>query len=94
MAGPRDDHTKWSKSERDKYHMLSLTWNLKYDTGELIYETETDSQREQTCGCQEGGGVRVWVCGWQMQTIIHRMDKQKGPTVEHRELYSTSCDEL
>ena len=37
-------------------------WNLKYDTNELIYETETDSKRhrEQTCGCQRGG--RVW--GW------------------------------
>ena len=31
-------------------------WNLKDDTNELIYETETDSQREQTCGCQGGGG--------------------------------------
>ena len=32
-------------------------WNLKYDTNELTYETETDSQTEQTCGCQGGGGV-------------------------------------
>ena len=35
-------------------------WNLKYDTNELICETETDPQtREQTCGCQGdrvGGG--------------------------------------
>ena len=27
-----------------------------------------------------------------MQTVIHRMDKQQGPTVEHRELDSKSCD--
>ena len=27
-----------------------------------------------------------------MQTIIYRMDKQQGPTVEHRELYLISCD--
>ena len=26
-----------------------------------------------------------------MQTIIHRMDKQQGPTVEHRELQAISC---
>ena len=32
-------------------------WNLKYDTNEPTYETETDSQREQTCGCQEGRQV-------------------------------------
>ena len=24
MDGPRDYHTKWSKSEKDKYHMSSL----------------------------------------------------------------------
>ena len=27
-----------------------------------------------------------------MQTIIYRMDKQQGPTVKCRELYSISCD--
>ena len=28
----------------------------------------------------------------QMQTIIYRMDKQQGPAIEHRLLYSISCD--
>ena len=27
--GSRDYHTKWSQSQRDKYHVLSLMWNLK-----------------------------------------------------------------
>ena len=27
-----------------------------------------------------------------MQTIMYRMDKQQGPTVEHKGLYSLSCD--
>ena len=38
-------------------------WNLKYDTNELIYETETDSlHREQACCCQGGGGVgKGWI---------------------------------
>ena len=27
-----------------------------------------------------------------MQAIIYRTDKQQGPTVQHRELYSISCD--
>ena len=37
-------------------------WNLKYDANELIYETETDLQREQTCGCQEGREMReAWI---------------------------------
>ena len=46
MDGPRDDHTKWSKSERERRIPYDITymWNLKYDTNEPIYETETDSQ--------------------------------------------------
>ena len=47
MGGPRDCHTEWSKSEREKQVPYDITymWNLKYNTNELIYETETDSQR-------------------------------------------------
>ena len=41
IDGPRDYHTKWNK-QKDKYHMISFI-NLKYDTTELICETETDS---------------------------------------------------
>ena len=26
--------------------------------------------------------------------MIYRMDKPQGPTVEHRKLYSVSCDKL
>ena len=46
MDGPRDYHTKWSKSERERQTPYDITymWNLKYDTKELIYERETDSQ--------------------------------------------------
>ena len=38
-------------------------WNLTYDTNELIYKIETDSQhREQICGCQGEEGVgEVWI---------------------------------
>ena len=71
-------------------------WNLKYDTNEPIYETETDSQTQKTDsqtqrtdlwlprGRGSGrDGLGVW--DQQMQTIIYRMDKQQGPTVNHRE---------
>ena len=46
MDGPRDYHTKWSKSERESQITYDITymWNLKYDTNERIYKTETDSQ--------------------------------------------------
>ena len=33
-----------SQKEKDKYHDITYMWNLKYDTNEHIYETETDSQ--------------------------------------------------
>ena len=33
-----------SKSEKYKFHMISLIYNLKYDADELIYKTEADSQ--------------------------------------------------
>ena len=88
--------SKVSQTEKDKYHMISHVWNLKYDTNEPIYETENQRHREQTGGLPRGrggwekGGVGVW--GQQMQTGIHRMDKQQGPTVQQRELYSISCD--
>ena len=46
MDGSRDDHTKWSKPDRERQMSYDIThmWNLKNDTDELIYETETDSQ--------------------------------------------------
>ena len=45
MDGPRDYHTKWSKSERERQIPCDIThmWNLKYDTSESIYKTETQS---------------------------------------------------
>ena len=45
MDEPREYHTKWSKLEKDKYHMLSLICGIfKNDTNELIYKIEIDSQ--------------------------------------------------
>ena len=57
-------------------------------------QKQTHRHREQTCGCQGGGGWGrdgLRVCDQQMQTSIYRMDKQQGPTVQHKELYSISC---
>ena len=46
MDGPRDDHTKESKSERERQIPYGITymWNLKYDTNKHVYETEMDLQ--------------------------------------------------
>ena len=42
MDGPRDDHTK-SEIERQIPCDITYMWDLKYDTNEHVYETETDS---------------------------------------------------
>ena len=46
MDGPRDYHTKPSKSERERQTPYDITymWNLKYDRYEPMYKTETDPQ--------------------------------------------------
>ena len=33
-----------SQKEKNKYHMISHIWNLKYGTNGLIYRKEADSQ--------------------------------------------------
>ena len=51
MDGPRDDHTKWSHSDRERQisYVITYTWNLKKnDTNELIYKTDIDSQIQKT----------------------------------------------
>ena len=75
-------------------------WNLKYDTNELTYKTETDSQTEKPNlwlpKGKRGGGRRDKLGVWDqhIQTTIYKIDKQQGPTVQHRELYSMSCNKL
>ena len=56
---PRDDHTKWSKSERERQTPNGITykWNLRYDTNKLIYKTETHSQTQNRLVVANGGGV-------------------------------------
>ena len=47
MDGPRDCHTEWSKSDRQKEISYDIAYvrNLKRnDTDECIYKTEMDSQ--------------------------------------------------
>ena len=58
MDGARDYHTKWSKSEIERQIPRDITymWNLKYDTNEHIYETETDSQTDNRLVVAKGVG--------------------------------------
>ena len=44
MDGPRDCHTDWSKSDRERYHISLICGIYKNGTNELIYKTEIESQ--------------------------------------------------
>ena len=51
--------------------------------------------REQICGCYGGGVGERWTGSLGLADknyYIQKIDKQQGPTVQHRELYSVSCD--
>ena len=57
MDGPRDDHTKWSKSDREKQIPYDITymWNLKKDTNEFITKhKQTHRLQKQAYGYQKG----------------------------------------
>ena len=44
MDGPRDNDTKWSKSERERQIPYNITymWNRKQDTNEHVSKIETE----------------------------------------------------
>ena len=47
MGGPRDDHTTEVVRQRQVTYDATQMWNLKYDTNELVYKTETYSQTQK-----------------------------------------------
>ena len=70
-------------------------WNLKKnDTNELTYKTERDSQTQKTMLWLLGGRDSQGVWEGHAHTAIFKMDNQKGPTVQHRELCSMFCGSL
>ena len=88
MDVSRDDHTKWSKSERYKYHMRSLTnmWNLReiYTKNLFTKQKWTKKIWSKTYGYQRGNlvgrdGLRVW--DWHTHATIYKIDWQQGPSL-------------
>ena len=82
------------KLEKDKHHMTPLICGISNmaQMNLSMKQKQTHRHREQTYDCQGGrSGVRM---DWdqQMQNMLQGMDKQQDPTVQHRELYSMSCD--
>ena len=75
---------------------ITYMWHLNTDdTDELIYKTEAVSQTQKRNLClpkeKEGRG-KSGIQDWQIQTTKYKVDKQQGPTVQQRELYSVSCN--
>ena len=75
-----------SLMEKDKIsHDITSMWNLKYDTNELIYKTDSQTQRTDVWLPRRRVGeegmdweVRVSRC-----KVLHTVDKQ-GLTAQHR----------
>ena len=74
------------KQERQISYDSTYMWNLKYDTNERIYETQTDSQTERTDlwlpRGRGGRGGKDWELGIsRCKLVYYRMDKQQVCTV-------------
>ena len=77
-----------SEVRQRKTYYITYMWNLKITTNELIYKTETDSQRQKTSFSfpkgKRGGGGKLGVWDKQAHITIYKIDKQQGITVQHR----------
>ena len=87
-----------SQKEKDKCHMISHIWNLKYNTIELIYEIETGRQKIgiDNIGCQGGGFWERDGVGGQGQQTEAFMYRKKNPTksycITQGIIYPVPCD--
>ena len=78
--GQEENGTRWLDGITDSMDIDSRSWWWTGRPGVLRF-----------MGSQRVGHDWATELNW---TIIHRMDKQQGPTVWHRELYPISCDKL
>ena len=58
MDAPRDYDTKWRKSDKDKYHMISLMWNLKYNPMNLFTKQKQTHNHKNKFMFTKGEGGR------------------------------------
>ena len=66
MDGSREDYMKWTKSHRERQIPCDIIymWNPKYDTNQLIYEIETDSDSENKFMLTKGNRGRDKLGVW------------------------------
>ena len=65
MDEPRDYHTEWSKSDRERQILYAITslWNLKNETNESIYidsQTQKTNRLPKGKGTGEGNKLGLW----------------------------------
>ena len=92
MDGPGDSHTKWNKSEKDKYHMISLICGIyENDTNEIIYETNRFIDIDNTLMVTKGNWWwRGNLGGWDyfIHTAICEIENKQGPLLYSMEKYT------
>ena len=68
-------------------------WSIKNDTNVINHKTEIDSQIQKTnlCFTKWKGEERI---NYQIYTTIYKVGKKPSPTIQHRELYSMSYNNL
>ena len=74
---------------------IAFMWNLKNYVNELIYKTDSETQKTNLCCQRQSGGVTnqgVW--NKNIHTTIYAIDNQQGSTIQHWELYSLFCNNL
>ena len=88
-----------SDGKRQISYDITYMWNLKkmIQMNLITKQKQTHRHREQTYGYQRGqqgaGGDKVGVWDEHIHTTVNKIDKQ-GPTVQHREQYTTSYNNL
>ena len=73
---------------------LESTWHTEALNKCLSQNWPTDIEKKLMVTKGEGSRDKLGDWDWNILTSIYKTDNQQGPTVEHRELYSISCNNL
>ena len=80
MYGPRDYHSKWSKSEREKQilYMNAHMWNLEEQSRWTYLQSRKKTDIEQTYGYQEGNGEWDALVDWRIYITMYKWITNKN----------------
>ena len=81
-----------SEKENAIQHPLYAESKTRHD--ELMCEAETGSHTENKLRVTEWKGGQIRSLGLRICNTIYTIDKQQGPTLQHRETHSISGNKL